>query len=581
MKNRILKITVFTLLMTFGVYAQKKQSNESIKQKIDNYLSQGVTNGFSGSVLVAKKGTIIINKGYGLANKEENIANSPNTVFTIGSVTKQFTATAILKLEELDKLNTTDPLHKFFKNIPYDKKDITIHQLLTHSSGFIDVIGEGDFDYIKTKVFFKRLFKTELIHKPGHKYAYSNAGYSVLARIIELVSNEDYESFLNKYLFKPAGMQQTGYLIPRWNNKQIAVGYAYNVENMGTLIDRFKRKNRVTWTLKGNGGINSTTKDMCKWYEALKNNKILSKSSFEKLTTPYILEYEGKSSYYAYGWAIYKSDRNTKIISHNGGNRIFFHDFIWLPKEDVVVIFFTNANSKEVEVAWNIKSMVLDNGYKPKPIKKNSRLLISEFVKNNNTDKSEELMSILKRKYSSDIEDPNLLNSIGYSFLENEVTIDWAVEIFEINTALFPNQGNNWDSLGDGYKKIGDKDNAILAYKKAIELNPNIRESINSLKELGVKIKGKKEISVSISILNEYIGEYELKPGFIINISTKKGKLIASSTGRPSMIALPQSDIKFFLKEANSYILFNKSDTVKIISLSLIDGSNEMIAKRI
>ena len=122
----------------------------------------------------------------------------------------------------------------FFKDIPSDKKKITIHQLLTHSAGLLDVIGEDDFDHIPTEEFFKRLFNTQLLHKPGTKYLYSNAGYtSILARIIELESGNDYESFLNQHLFEPAGMKHTGYLKPEWDNKLIATGYARSVIEVG------------------------------------------------------------------------------------------------------------------------------------------------------------------------------------------------------------------------------------------------------------------------------------------------------------------------------------------------------------
>jgi len=135
------------------------------------------------------------------------------------------------------------------------------------------------------KRFFKTLFSTKLLHAPGTKHNYSNAGYSILARIIEIVSEKQYEEFLLENLFTPAGMTHTGYLLPQWGREKIANGYARNLVNMGTLIARFNKQKKVTWTLKGNGGIHSTTGDMFKWYKALKSNAILSKEQFKKLTT--------------------------------------------------------------------------------------------------------------------------------------------------------------------------------------------------------------------------------------------------------------------------------------------------------
>lgn len=479
MKKSILVIaSSLMFLFVTTLKAQVIEDDKTLENKIDTYLQDGVANGFSGSILVAKKGDIILHKGYGMANKENKIPYKATTVSTIGSVTKQFTATAILKLVELNKLKVEDPLSKFFSKIPNDKKDITLHQLLTHTSGLIDVIGEGDFDDIPMKRFFKTLFATKLLHEPGLKHAYSNAGYSILARIIEIVSGQDYEFYLNENLFKPAGMTETGYFIPKWNDNSIASGYVFNIVSVGTTVSRYQKSGKVTWALKGNGGIHSTTEDMFKWYQALKTHKILPKSLFEKLTTPYILEYEGGSSHYAYGWAIYSSDRNTKIISHNGGNSIFFHDYIWLPEEDVVIILFTNASSREVEVAWPIKKMIFDKDYKVKPIKKNLFILTFDFIKSNNVQEANELISVIKKDYSPEIKRPSVLNNLGYRILKNEImeikeNVKWAITIFKLNTKLFPNDGNTWDSLGEAYFRNGQKKEAIKSYENALELAPN------------------------------------------------------------------------------------------------------------
>lgn len=468
----IIFCSIQLLLTLTTVNAQVTGGDKTLEKKIDNYLREGVSNGFSGSILVAKQGKIILNKGYGMANKENGIPYTSTTISTIGSVTKQFTATAILKLEDLNKLRVTDPLSKFFDNLPDDKKDIKIHQLLSHTAGLINVIGRGDFDDIPMKRFFKTLFASELLHEPGSKYAYSNAGYSILARIIEIVSGQDYEIFLNKHLFKPAGMNQTGYFLPKWDDNLIASGYLSNVTNVGSMISRYQKRGKVTWTLKGNGGIHSTTKDMYKWYQALKTNKILSKSLFEKLTTPYVLMRKNKSYYYAYGWVIYNSDRNTKIISHNGGNAIFFHDFIWMPEEDIVIILFTNATSREVEVAWPIQKMIADESYQVRPIKKNLQYLTLDFIKHNDLDQSNILITKIKEEYSYYVKNSDILNELGYKVLETKKNSGWAVALFKLNTELFPKEGNLWDSLGEGYLMNGQKEEAKKNYKKALELAP-------------------------------------------------------------------------------------------------------------
>lgn len=146
-----------------------------IKKALDTYFSKNIKNGFAGSVLVSKEGRIILSKGYGFSDIEKKIPNTSNTIFDIGSNTKQFTATAILKLVELKKLKLSDSLHIYFKNIPNDKKDITIHQLLTHSSGLPPYSG-NDFDIISKKDFLQSVFRLELVSTPGPEYNYSNVG---------------------------------------------------------------------------------------------------------------------------------------------------------------------------------------------------------------------------------------------------------------------------------------------------------------------------------------------------------------------------------------------------------------------
>ncbi len=463
---------VLLMINSIRTNAQTNIDSKAVEIKIDQYLAKAVTNGFAGAVLVAKGGEIIFNNAYGLANKEDNIKNTTHTIYDIGSVTKQFTAAAILKLVELNKLKVTDPLNTFFKGLPIDKENISIHQLLTHTGGFIHNIGAGDFDHIPTDKFFSELFATALINKPGTKFEYSNSGYSILARIIELVSGEDYESFLNTYLFLPAGMKKTGYLIPDWNPDLYASGYRENVINIGSMAKRYHREAKISWVLKGNGGFNSTLGDMYKWYNALKTNKVLSKELTKVLTTPYILEYEGGTSYYAYGWAIFKTDRKTKRVTHNGSNGIFFHDFIWLPEEDVVVIYFTNAFTQQImDVARYIEEMIFDTSYNPRPIVEDTSTAILKYALayDGNLD---ELSLKMKNTFNNKIKHSWYLNHLGYYFIEED-QIDKATAIFKLNVTLFPNESNLWDSLGESYLKSMNKQKAIDAYKKALELDPN------------------------------------------------------------------------------------------------------------
>lgn len=374
------------MLSFFSCKQEKKQlSNASINKldKVAAYLQEISLEGFSGTVLVDYKGELF-SKGYGENTQSLRIPNTEETVYDIGSITKQFTAAGILKLEMMGLIKLDSKLPSYFNHVPEDKKDITIHQLLTHSSGLIDWIGD-DYDAISTEDFLKQSFTSDLLQAPGKKYHYSNVGYSLLALIIEKVSGQSYEGFLSEQLFIPAGMKLTGYSLPQWDSKTIATGY-HNNKPMG-------KPNEQNWDgaqpylhLKGNGGILSTVSDMYKWHQALLNNEILDASAKKKYYHPHIKEDESGSSFYGYGWAIFPTPRNTQLITHNGGNGIFFADFLRYLTEDITIILLSNKSSNHTErVAMQIAGVLLVDNFEPllpSDIKENEieEALIDDFV---------------------------------------------------------------------------------------------------------------------------------------------------------------------------------------------------------
>ncbi|MFC2165037.1 serine hydrolase domain-containing protein [Acidobacteriota bacterium] len=280
----------------------------NVGKKLDDYLTRITPFGFSGALLVAQEGEVILNKGYGEAIRSEKIPNTSSTVFTTGSITKQFTAAGIMKLEMMEKLHTQDPLSKYFKDIPTDKKEITLHHLLTHSSGVVDTVGR-DYDRALRDDTAIKILNAPLQFTPGKRFSYSNAGYSLLAAVIEKVSGQKYEEFVHEHLFIPAGMEFTGYRIPKWKNKVVAHWYTGEKDN-GTPLE----KSYPYWNLLGNGGILSTTMDMYRWHLALLEYKVLNAEVKKKIFTPYINEY-------GYGWDVISSERGL-LIQHDGGSSL-------------------------------------------------------------------------------------------------------------------------------------------------------------------------------------------------------------------------------------------------------------------
>lgn len=340
------------LLLNIAVAAQQPSKSivtGELGAKLDSQMMQSAAKGFSGVLLVVRDGQIVLDKGYGLADREKQIAYSPDTVFDIGSITKQFTGAAILKLEMQGKLSTDDKISKYFKDVPADKADITLHQLLTHSAGLVENVGRSDYEKVSREEIIKKVLASKLLSAPGEKYEYSNVGYSLLGAIIEIVSGKSYERFLHDNLFKPAEMNQTGYLIPKWKPENLAVGYQRDGKVWGTPLDQAWDKDGPYWNLRANGGILSTVGDLYKWHLALAGEKALSKAAKEKYYTPYVAEQPEKISFYGYGWVVQKTRRGTNLIWHNGGNPFFFADFRRYIDEKTIVIVATNARTPSLE----------------------------------------------------------------------------------------------------------------------------------------------------------------------------------------------------------------------------------------
>jgi CubicO group peptidase (beta-lactamase class C family) len=308
-----LLVPTLSLMLAEGKATSKTGTPEEIVEgdiakKLDIYLTRITPFGFSGALLVAKDGKIILNKGYGMAIRSENVPNTSETVFSTGSITKQFTAAGIMKLEMMGKLNTEDPIIKYFDDVPENKRGITLHHLLTHTSGVVDALGPDYVIALRDETARKTL-DAPLRFTPGEEFGYSNAGYSLLAAVIEKVSGQSYEEFMNKNIFAPAGMKFTGYRIPEWDKKVVAHWYRGEKDN-GTPLE----KNYPQWHLLGNGGILSTTEDMYRWHLALVEDKVLSGKVKKKIFTPFLNEY-------GYGWDILKREMGT-LIQHDGGSML-------------------------------------------------------------------------------------------------------------------------------------------------------------------------------------------------------------------------------------------------------------------
>ncbi|MFN0205571.1 MAG: serine hydrolase domain-containing protein [Planctomycetota bacterium] len=352
-----------------------KTDTQPIVSRIDTFLNAA---GVRGGILIAKDGEIMLSAGYGFADEERKSLITTKTVFDIGSISKQFTGAAILKLQEEGKLRVTDTLNIFFKDVPVGKQSITIHQLLTHTGGFGPDIVEFPANPSRDEA-VRIALDSKLVLRPGEKYKYSNTGYVLLANIIEIASGTSYENFVNSKLWKPAGMQKTGYILPKYNDDEVSHGFDIS-GSLGLSSDTWA-KDGPSWRTRGAGGVLSTLEDLYKWHLALNSEAVLSARSKAELFKAHVAETDDGASHYGYGWAIHKTPRQTRLIAHDGSNGIFFADFHRYVDENVVIIYFTNErNSTSRGILNSISSAFFDGSVPSLPSTSNS-LSPSELVR--------------------------------------------------------------------------------------------------------------------------------------------------------------------------------------------------------
>ena len=295
----------------------------------------------SGLVFVARGEEVLYERGFGLADRENRRAWTRSTLAPVGSITKQFTAAAVMKLVEAGKLSVDDTLADHFEDVPKDKAGITLRQLLTHTSGLAGP-GIPDPEWIDRDDLVLTVLEAPLRFEPGSRYSYSNMGFSFLAAIIEKETGERYVDFVRDELLLPAGMEESGYPIEGFDRARLSVGYA-GERRTGTLPEDVYTEYGPSWVLLGNGGILSTADDMHRWALALLDSKVLSKASIEQLWTPAVDESNGaKESFYGFGWSIVDTP-DGRVVTHNGGDRVNFADFAIVPVERLVVYVATNA----------------------------------------------------------------------------------------------------------------------------------------------------------------------------------------------------------------------------------------------
>jgi len=351
--NKLKSFIVCILLLAAFLSSVNAQATDSSKSPIQNteqleaFLKEQSNNGFSGSVMLVRNNKIVLNKIYGNAAEFGD-----NPVFWIASNSKSFVAAAILKLQEQGKLSVNDTLSRFFKDVPNDKQQITVHHLLAHTSGLPHKYAADGI--IEREKAAQTVLALPLQWKISEGYHYSNDGYTLLAAIVEIASKRTFEEYLRNEILKPAGLNNTGFWGYEDKTKIVPAASIINTQNVRPTIYK-NGKSVANWGYRGATGIYTTAADLYKWMVALQQNKVLSAKSREQMWGKQSLQSRispAEEQFYGYGWGVRFKDGKKLFVRHTG-----YED--WLGHSSVMCLYENGdayivlSNAVQGETTWS------------------------------------------------------------------------------------------------------------------------------------------------------------------------------------------------------------------------------------
>lgn len=546
------------LLVKHG--ADPKLPMPAPEQMVDAYIGHTITDKTPGmAILVAQNGQILYQKGYGLASMEHQVPVTTETKFRIGSVTKQFTGAAILKLQEAGKLKVTDTLSKYLPDFPR-ANEVTLHHLLTHTSGIHSYTNEPDFMKsapveVKPEELIREIEKDTFDFNPGEKWSYNNSGFVILGYIIEKVSGQSFGDYLATQFFRPLAMPNTGVHASNLILAHEATGYAW---------DNGKWQKALNWDMTRHGGagaLYSTIGDLYRWNEAVFNGQALSEASLTAAFTPVALN-DGNTRVmgtagYGYGWSLGEF-RGLKEIQHGGG----LHGF---------GTFLTRFPEQNFTVAVVMNSL-------PTPPNINVSNVAHEIVQVYLWEKMADLAS-----YAVDTSvNPELFEAyVGrYEYpggailtVTREGKRLFAQMTGQGKFELFPSSATEffWKVVDARIQFVKDEAGQVthaLHFQGGQELN------VPKLKEI-------EAVQVDPALLDGYLGDYELAPGAILTVTREAARLFAQLTGQPKFEIFPKSETVFFYQVVSAEITFVKAETGVVSHLILNQAGQVIKAKKI
>ncbi len=528
---------------------------------------------FNGTALVAQDGKVMYKGAFGMANMEWSIPNTPDTKFRLGSITKQFTATLILQLVEKGKIKLDA---KIIDYLPDYRKDtgqkVTIHHLLTHTSGIPSYTSLPNFanevsrDPYKPDEFVKKFASGDLEFEPGSKFAYNNSGYFLLGAIIEKVTGKTYEQVLKENILDPTGMKNTGYDHHRTILSKRATGY-------DKRPDGYTNAPYLDMSLPyAAGSMYSTVEDLLLWDQALYTEKVLSAKSKELMYTPFLEKY-------AYGWAVEDAsfkfnDQPVQSIAHGGGINGFATMIARFPKEKYLIVLLDNTGQSMDPLAEKLARVLYAQPYELPKMSIVDTLSKTINEKGIDAGVAQYREMQLKNSAEYDFGEPEL-NTLGYILMRSG-KLKEALEIFKLNVFMYPKASNPYDSLGEAYLALNQKELAIENYKKSIELNPKNTNAVEVLKRLERPV-----VTIDAKTFDAYVGEYQLAPGFVLRVFRDGEKFWTQATGQGALEIFAESETVFSPRAVNAKLTFQKDTEGKVTGVQLDQGGRQTIGKKI
>ncbi len=536
-------ILLLSLMVTLHLTALA-QPNEAV---IDKLISDVYKPGEPGAaLLIAEKGKVVYRKAFGMADLELNVPMKPEMVFEIGSMTKQMTAVAVLMLMEEGKLSLQDEITKYIPDYPVQGHKITIHHLLTHTSGIKSYTSMQEWQPLwrndMTPEEMIDLFKNQpMDFAPGEHYLYNNSAYFMLGYVIEKASGMSYGKFLKERIFKPLKMNNSYY----GSHEQIIQGRASGYQKKEDFVNAEYLSLTQPYAA---GSVMSNVDDLLTWQMAVRDNKLVKKETMQLAFTDYRLN-DGKPIHYGYGWGL--NDINgSPTIEHSGGIFGYTTNGIWLPEEDVYVVMLTNRDDiGPGDISTRVAAIAIG---KPYPSAGSSVSLSQDVLRSLEGVFEFEDGSV--RKFF--VEDGQLMSQKQGSA---------KFRLIPLSEKLF--------SYENSFSTV---EFSTMAGKRKAVFKNRIDAFTGELSDK--KIAENAEISLSPEQMKAFVGVYEVQPGFSLTFTLEDGHLMTQATGQEKFEVFPSSENTFFLKVVDARIEFQRNAEGVVDALMLYQGGAEIRA---